>query len=1127
MDKNFTHLHVHTVGSFLDGFSHPIELVKKAKEYGMDALAITDHNSLSYTLEFQKACVSENIKPLLGLEAYYTHDTNILSLDAKVRNELAEKKAIENNIDLSKCKTQKQKKELYKDYIYDTTQYHIILIAKNQIGWNNLVKLQSESADKCTFNGRYTIDLPLLKKYSEGIICSTACIGSLPAQYIINNKTNEAIEHILKLKDIFNNDFYLELQPLFHVDQLRTNIEYIKISKKYNIKLISTNDVHYTNFTDHDDHDTLLCIGIGKMKSDEYRMKYSNEFWLRSYDEMISAYNTQKVLFSELSEYETDIYDDYIDLIEESLLNTNEIKNKVTNEKIQIGSKTPLLPKATVPKNTTPERYLTKNSYKELYNYLKDNKDLKINEYESRLNFELNVINKKGYADYMLIVKDLVDWCESNNIPTGPGRGSAAGSLVLFLNKITKCIDPIKYGLLFSRFLTMDRTALPDIDTDFSYVNRHLVIEYLKEKYGHDCVSSIGTITSLGVKSGLKDVGRVLNIDFDTMNKISKQIDTFTGEDPGTNFALLDDLKNGTDTEKKYYEEFKKLEEENKELFRLARRFEGIPRNAGVHASGILVTNKPINDYFPTRTLDDGTKVTLFDGPTIESLNGVKLDILGLKTLDVLDIAMKSVDSNKNIYDLYNIVDKYLSDEQMFKNLNNKETEGIFQLESDLFKGLIGDIIPNNIEDITVITSIGRPGPLSSGLNKMYANRKNGLEEAIEPLKNTWDIVKDSLGILCYQEHCMRIAQRVAGFDDNQADSFLRKSMAKKKRDLMALCDQWFVYGKINQTPPEGYDYDNKEQVYYDPNRKYGNEIAGGLKNGYDLKDMKNYLKTIAEFCTYLFNKSHAATYSFLTCCTMYLKTYHKVEFFAALLSLQSKQEDIGYYIKTASKLDIKVTAPDINISDKLFKPVGNTIVYGLKGIKSVGEGKIDEIINNRPYNSIEDAMNKIPKKILNKTVGEGLILSGAFDNLYKDVDNFNLLERTIPNRIDLLKNFYTIRKDKIDLDELEDFSIDSCIELEKKYLGNSITFTPWWDGMDEDITFTETFIIKEIKEQFDKNGKLMARLKLECNNTVINSIVFSSTYCKNLSKFILNQDIKLRGKKDSKGSFIISSIAK
>lgn len=1105
------HLHVHTYFSFLDGYGTPLSRVKKAKELGMTAMAITDHNHLGGCIDFQAACKSEGIKPVLGVELYYTEDTSILSQSADERNELALENAKAAGVEIPARILKKDLKELIAPYAYNPKQFHILFLAKNQQGWKNLVRLQSEAARVCTYNGRFLCDDKMIKKYSKGLMMTTACLGNIVNHYIMKGELTKAYEQLNKWHTIFGDDFYVEIQPLNEPVQALCNYHLIQYATSNDVKLVATNDVHYTNYEDIDDHDTLLCIGIGKLKSDKERMRYKPEFWVRSYDEMIEAFTNQFVSNEYLNERMS--LHEYIEVCKEALANTTAVTDKV-DDNIKLGSDIPILPKLNIPHGFTAEQHLTLQSYESLFKYLSKKPELNMTEYLDRLAFELNVINTKGYADYMLIVKDIIDWCQQNDIPVGPGRGSAAGSLCLFVNGITKCIDPIKYGLLFSRFLTMDRTALPDIDTDFSYLNRQRVIQYLKDKYGEECVSFIGTYTEMGVKSGLKDVGRVLNINFATMNMLSKKIDEWTGDAPSIKFKDLDKLADGDAKDKAIYAEFKKVEEENAELFRLARAFEGTKRNAGIHASGILVTPIPINDMFPTRYVD-GSQVTLYTGPQVETIGGVKLDILGLKTLDVLDLTVKAIEPSANVYQLYDLVDNHLADEEMFAALCRKETEGIFQLESNLFKGLVADMLPDQLDDITLITAFGRPGPLGAGLPATFAKRKRGEEEAVEPLPNTWDIVADSLGVLAYQEHAMRIAQRVAGFDDNQADSFLRKAMAKKKRDLLDLCNQWFIYGKVNEEAPAGYDPENKNQTFYDPTAKYGTPILGGTNNGYNAAELEAYIEMTEAFCSYLFNKSHAACYSFISVCTMYLKTYHKVEFLAALLSLQGKQEKIDLYCKVAQGYSIEISVPDINLSNENFTAVNGKILYGLNSIKGVGATAIPVLIACRPYMNLADAYEKAGKKAFNKKIGNALIKAGAFD--------FQNNNRNV-----LLNTFQDIRKAKKEerFDETA-YGEDLCIEYEEEVLGSAISFKPYWDSVHSGEVVSVQLAIDNVREKIDKNGNMMAFIDITVNKCKVKGVVFASTYCKNHDEIRAGNTINAKLKKDDKGGFILNSLLK
>lgn len=776
---DFVHLHFHTSYSFLDGYNPIKKAVSRIKELGMSACAITDHNSLAGIPEFQTECINNNIKPILGLEGYYTWDIKECSKTLEERQADALNRAIEAGVLPDNYLETKHKKKDYletiKDYMYDTKQYHIILLAINQIGWHNLVKLQSEASRLCTFNGRFLCDNTLLRKYSEGIICQSACIGSPMAQLLINNRIEEAEQLILEWKDIFKDRFYLEIQPLNIPEQRLVNLKYMELCKKHNINPVATNDVHWTNYSDYEDHDTLLCIGTNKKKNDTNRMKYSNDFWIKSKEEMISSFNNQLKTINE--EYNNQYNNSYIDFYMEALNNTNVIANRIDNN-IKLGSDKPLFSDVKVPHNLTPEQYLRLLAWNGLYKYLSNNKELDTRIYEKRLAFELDIIINKGFAPYIIAVYEYTNWAKTHDCPIGPGRGSAAGSLVLFSIGITNNIDPIKYNLLFSRFLTKDRTAPPDIDIDFDYNNRDNVIVHLEEYYGKEKVAHIGTYTTMGVKSGLKDVGRVLDMPFDLVNnQICKKIDEINIDKTTPTFKDYDSLKDGNDNEQKQWIEFNKLEKQNKELFRLARAFERIPRNFGVHASGILVTPCDVNDYVPTRLdKNTGVTITLYTGPQLEEYNFIKYDILGLKTISIIQDTLKLINEELSIENLYDCVD--ITDSQLYEYISDKNTDAMFQIESNLMKKIIDEIKPTEFNDIVAINAIARPGPISVGMDKEYANVKNGIENIKFPLKGIDNILKETYGTILYQEQLMAISKQVSGFNDGQADSITRKIIA-------------------------------------------------------------------------------------------------------------------------------------------------------------------------------------------------------------------------------------------------------------------------------------------------------------------------------------------------------------
>ncbi len=1171
-NKNFVHLHVHSSYSLLDGYNSPLDLATRAKELGMTALALTDHNHLLGIPQFQTACKEVGIKPILGYEAYYTPDTSILSMSANDRLQyaidLARKLGPERGFDYDaeylnleqpigkKGERLKKRKvpmkaihELLKDYEYSTKNYHLILIAKNQIGWQNLVKIQSESSRLCTYKGRYHCDLNLLRKYSEGIICCTACIGSYFAQMILDGNYTAAEKSIRDFHDVFSDNFYIEIQPLNIPKQHMVNFFLISYAKKYNIKLIATNDVHYALETDHDDHAVLVNMGLGKTVNGkkaskdneddaanglennnsvedtgdtaEYKndMVYSNDYWIRSYDEMVKHFQIQLATMSSNDQYniDQDIIENYMNYIRQALDNTNYIAEQI--EDIKLGSPIPLFPVVKVPEGYNKDTYFETLCLTSLFEYKASHPNIDLSLYLKRLFKEIKIIKKKGFVPYFLTVYNYVNYCKQNKIPVGPGRGSAAGSLCLYILSITSGIDPIEHNLSFERFLTEDRTSPPDIDLDFAYTKRSQVIKFFQDYYGIDFVSSIGTITKLGVKSGLKDVGRYFDVPVSEVNKLTKNIDALF-DAPDLTFKDIDALKDSEDSEEqRKYAEYLKLEQEYSQLFKYARKFEGNARNLGVHASGVLITPVSINTYIPTR-YTDGISVTLYEGPTLESFNFVKFDILGLKTLDVIENTLKLINPKYNYYDVYSIVPDF-NDEATYQLVRNKQTDGLFQLESDLFKHTIDSMKPTNINDIGALNAICRPGPLHAHLDEQYNNTKNGKLAMVEPLPNTLDIVKDTYGAIIYQEEVMAMSVKVCGFNANQSDSIVRKIIGKKKKDKLAMLRRMMIYGKINEEGPEGW-HDNETLPWYDPDKQYGDEIPGALKNGYTYKQMDDFFNLLMGFAEYCFNKSHAMCYAYLGYITAYLKTHYPLQFMSSLLSMQSEQEKIERYIGVSRDMGICIKPPDINISNAHFTIRDDKIYFGIGAIKGVGEKAIPEIMKHKPYRSFDDFYNKTNHSLIKKDVLNNLILSGCFDSF--ETDRHNTLSQLVA-----IKNLAA--DDKINIMASQPYNKQSCIRYEKDLLGMSITNVSEWDTAAIDTNLKLYGSINNITEKNDKRGKLMAFLDFTTNdNSSVRCIIFASTYEKYREVVNLcntNDIFILDGKKSDKTSFIANKIIK
>jgi len=1109
----FTHLHFHTSYSFLDGYNPIDRAVARVKELGMTACAITDHNTLGGIPVWIEECEKQGIKYLLGVEGYFNTSMEEAAKPIAERKQDAINKAITAGVlteESSKKLKVKELNEAIAPYMHDMRQFHILFIAKNQTGWNNLVKMQSEAARLCTYNGRYLVDMDFIRKYSEGLICTNACIASYSSRMLQEGRADLAEQYILDMKNIFGGDFYLEIQPLDIDKQHKTNLFYLEMAKRHDIKVVATNDVHYTRKEDADDHDTLLCIGIGKSKSDLNRMRYSLDFWIKSEEEMIESFEKQSLTMNANEEYEN--------LWRQAIENTQEIADKC-EDKIKLGSESLLFPNVTLPEGYSPEDYLIKESWNGLYKYLSENKELDRTSYEKRLSDELSIINPKGFAPYMLTVKEYVSWADENKIATGPGRGSAAGSLCLLCLGITKNIDPIKQKLLFSRFLTADRKDAPDVDWDVAWSRRGDVIQHLKDYYGEDHVAHIGTYSQMGIKSGLKDVCRVLDLPFKESNEITSMIDEIN-DDPTTKFKDLDKMKDGSDNDKKAWEKFDALEKKYKEIFRLARAFEGTPRNQGVHASGILVTPMSVSDMFPLRYKDE-TAVALWTGPQLEQLKALKCDILGLKTLDIIQKTIDNISEIEDVMDLYKKVDT--EDKKVLSYISSKETDAIFQIESNMMKGIVGEIKPSCFNDIGAIVAIGRPGPLGIGANTLYAKVKSGKVPIEYPIRGCEDIFGETYGIAVYQEQLMAVSKKVAGFNDMQADSITRKILGKKIVSMMPMMKRCHIYGKKNCEGPEGWESD-ENAPWYDPKGKYGGEIAGGLTKGYTKEEILNYFDKIEAFAHYSFNRAHSACYAYIGFLTAWLKYYYPEQFMAAVLTMADDSKK-AFYTDVCNKMGISVVTPDINLSKQDFTPDPDTrrILYGIGAVKGIGAASIDDLISHAPYTGVADALERLPKKAFNKRVAENLIKAGAFDRFEE-------------NRNVLLNELYELRGDKIKNENgekeplkvsIENWGEKTAIEYEEEVLGAHITFKTWWELLgDNEVTLFDG-VISSVREHRQKDGKLMAFLNVLDDNTqsVIECCIFAKQFGP-LHAFITEgRHAEFTGKKSEKGSFIINDL--
>ena len=1118
--QNFVHLHFHTSYSFLDGYNPVKKAVSRLKELGFESCAITDHGTLAGCWEFQEECLKQGIKPLLGNELYFTLDTSELTKPLEERREEAIARAVAAGAlpeEHSKM-TKKAITEAIEPYKYDTKDYHILFIAKNQNGWHNLIKLSSEASRIGTFNGRPHVDFNLIEKYHEDLICTTACIASYPSYQIQQGNYEQANWYLDKIRTIFRDDFYLEIQPLSIYKQHITNLYYMEYAKKHNVKTVATNDVHWTNEEDADDHDTLLCVGLKTWKTNPNRMRYSPEFWIKTHEEMVHSFTEQdrymslnKEMYPDMEEVPLLKYDnkEYQTYFSQAIKETTKLAEKVTQD-IKLHPDNVLFPKTNPLGNLTSEETLEMKAWKGLYKYLKSNPKLNKKIYEHRLADELSIICSKGFADYFLVVQEYVQWAADNNILVGPGRGSAAGSLALFCLGVTKNIDPIEHNLLFSRFMTKERTALPDVDLDFEYFGRKFIIEHLEGYYKKENVAHIGTFSYLGVKSSIKDVCRALNYRPEQSDAITKEIDKLTEGDPSFTFAKADAWK---EENPKKWELWNKLEQQHKKAFSLCRKFEGIPRQFGVHASGILCMPEEVTNWIPCRYID-GQAVTLFDGHQVEKISP-KLDILGLRNLDTIKKTLENIGQGWTEEDLYKKVD--IKDPSIYKYIRTGQTDSVFQLSSDTMKNLIKEIKPEKFDDIVAINGLCRPGPLSASFNVTYSDVKNKGKKPNYPIRGCDDILDKTYSVIIFQEALMAISKRIAGFSDGQADLITRRITAKKLKALFPMMIRCHIYGKKNIEGPPGWEEDDKAP-WYDPKGDYGREIPGALSKGYTEKEVLDYFQTIEGFSQYCFNKSHSATYSYISFITAWLKYYYPSQFMAAALTMAS-EDDKKELLPVLREMGISILPPDINRSNKDYTPIDDkTILYGLGAVKCISDSTLPAILENRPYKSIEDATERLSKKDFKKNVAENLIKAGAFS--FED-----------ENRQNILNKFYAVRKQKIKIDGQnvdlilnEEYNDSVIMKYEEESMGTHVTVFDWYEELENGAPAQiEKATIIRVQEHTDKKGGLMAFVALEKDGVKFEGVIFASKYKFLHFKFHEREGSKidLFGKK-TKNSFIV-----
>jgi DNA polymerase-3 subunit alpha len=892
-EKFHVPLHLHTEFSLLDGASKISHLCKKAKEHNMPALAITDHGTMFGVYTFYHEAKKHGIKPIIGCEVYIVNGDH----------------------------REKGKR---------TKLFHLVLLAKNDLGYKNLIKICSEGC----INGFYykpRISKAYLEEHAGGIIALSACLGGEVNNNLLAGNYEAAKAAALEYKTIFKDDFYLEIQDHLYPEDRKVNPLMIELAQDIGVKIVATNDSHYTNKEDARAHDALLCLQMQKFVSDFPRMRFSSHEYLKTGEEMFSLFRDHlpEDVITEV------VYD-----------NTMEIYEKVSDYEsfAQPGMH---LPDPELPSGHSFETYLKEISYAGALERFGEISE----EVSSRLDLELQVMADSGFASYFIVVWDFIRWARERKIPVGPGRGSAAGSLVAYCLGITN-IDPLKYGLLFERFLNPERKSMPDIDTDFCIDRREEVISYVREKYGEDCVCQIITFNRLTSRSVIKDMARVLEYPYAKAEDLAKMIPVVRGK-PRTIEWMLG---NHGDF-KKYYDS----DPEAKQVIELALKNEGLNKTYGVHAAGVIIANKPITEVIPTARSNDGSIITQFAMEEAANMGLLKMDFLGLRNLTMINKALEIIQETNPDQSLIDIDKVSMDDEATFDTICSGHLSGIFQLETSAgMKQVARDLAPRNIEDISALIALYRPGPLDTGMIDDFINRKSGKQEIkydhplLEPL------LRNTYATIVYQEQIMQITQVLGGFSLGEAD-LLRRAMGKKKPEVLLPYKDRFVQGCLQNEHPEPITQELADKLF-------------------------EQMLAFAEYC---FNKSHSTAYGFITYQTAYLKTHYPIEYLTALfISCDGDTDKIKFYIKEAQRLDIKIEAPDINKSSLDFKAdlENRSIVFGLKAVKGVGTVPAEDLIRERNENGsfkdFYDFTKRINHKSVNKKTIESLIRCGALDSL-------------------------------------------------------------------------------------------------------------------------------------------------
>ena len=1051
---SFAHLHVHTEYSLLDGSNKIKEYVSRVKELGMNSAAITDHGVMYGVIDFYREARKQGIKPILGCEVY-------VAPNSRFDRETAGG---------------------------ESRYHHLVLLAENNTGYANLMKIVSRGFTEGYYY-KPRVDKDLLRQYHEGIIALSACLAGEVQRYLSRGLTEEAKKVALEYQDIFGKgNFFLEMQDHGIPEQQLVNQRQIQLSKETGIELVVTNDIHYTYAEDAKPHDILLCIQTGKKLDDENRMRYEGgQYYVKSPQEMEALFPYAK----------------------QALENTQKIANRCEVE-IEFGITK--LPKYDVPDGMTSWEYLNKLCWEGLEkHYGESSKELK-----ERLRYELDTIRSMGYVDYFLIVWDFIKYAKDHGIAVGPGRGSAAGSIVSYCLEITN-IDPIRYQLLFERFLNPERVTMPDIDVDFCFERRQEVIDYVVRKYGKDRVVQIVTFGTLAARGVIRDVGRVMDLPYAFVDSIAKMI-------PQELNITIDKALQMNPELRKTYENDPQV----KLLIDMCKRLEGLPRHSSMHAAGVVIGQREIDDFVPLSRASDGSITTQFTMTTLEELGLLKMDFLGLRTLTVIQNAVQLAKSKNPELDMDQID---YNDKQVLSYIGTGKTDGIFQLESGGMKGFMKELKPNSLEDIIAGISLYRPGPMD--FIPQYIRGKNDAGSITYDCPQLEPILAPTYGCIVYQEQVMQIVRDLAGYTLGRSD-LLRRAMSKKKGDVMQKERQIFVYGDEE------------------------NGVPGCIKNGIDEKTANKIYDEMIDFAKYAFNKSHAAAYAVVSYQTAYLKYYYPVEYMAALMtSVIENPSKVAEYIYACRQMNIQILSPDINRGIGNFSVDGNNIRYGLAAIKSIGRPVIAAIIEDRdefgPFKNLEDFISRMSVKDgLNKRAIEHLIKSGALDCLGGMRKQFMSIYVQIVDHVNQEKKYAMTGQmtlfDMVGEEEKEQFEIklpdvgeyskENLLAFEKEVLGVYLSGHPlqeYEDKWRKSISATtldfqpdeETgrakvhdgtreivggmITAKTIKHT--KTNQMMAFLSLEDLVGTVEVIVFPRDYEKNREYLEIDKKIFVKGR--------------